>query len=54
MKLAMARSLKQSPDTVTSMTQPDVGPTEVVERCGMLSHYMEFVWAPHEMPDGIQ
>ena len=33
----MARRLKQSPDTVTSMTQPDVDPTEVVKRCGMLS-----------------
>ena len=31
MKLAMARRLEQSPDTVTSMTQPDVGPTEVVK-----------------------
>ena len=38
MKSAMARRLEQSPDTVISMTQPDVGPTEVVERCGMLSH----------------
>ena len=38
MKSAMARRLEQSPDTVTSMTQPDVGPTEVVKRCGMLSH----------------
>ena len=38
MKSAMARRLKQSPDTVTSMTQPDVGLTEVVERSGMLSH----------------
>ena len=38
MKLAMPRRLEQSPDTVTSMTQPDVGPTEVVERCDMLSH----------------
>ena len=38
MKLSMARSLKQSPDTVTSMTRPDLGPAEVVERCGMLSH----------------
>ena len=38
MKSAMARRLEQSPDTVTSMTQPDVGPSEVVERCGMLSH----------------
>ena len=37
MKSAMARRLKQSPDTVTSMTQPDVGPAEVVKRCGMLS-----------------
>ena len=34
----MARRLEQSPDTVTSMTQPDVGPAEVVKRCGMLSH----------------
>ena len=38
MKSAMARRLEQSPDTVTSMTQPDVGPDEVVKRCGMLSH----------------
>ena len=58
MKSAMARMLKQSPDTVTSMTQPDVGPTEVVERCGMLSclrgvcHLIP--WAPNEMADGIQ
>ena len=37
MKSAMARRLKQSPDTVTSMTQPDVGPAEIVKRCGMLS-----------------
>ena len=43
MKSAMARRLKQSTDTVTSMTQPDVGPTEVVERCGMLSCYVVFV-----------
>ena len=34
----MARRLEQSPDTVTSITQPDVGPTEVVKRCGMMSH----------------
>ena len=50
MKSAMARRLKQSPDTVTSMTQPDVGPTEVVERCGMLSHLCGVChmtpWAP--------
>ena len=52
MKSAMARRLKQSPDTVTSMTQPDVGPTEVVERCGMLSHMTP--WVPNEMADGIQ
>ena len=58
MKLAMARRLEQSPDTVTSMTQPDVGPTEVVERCGMLSHLRGACcmtpWAPNEMADGIQ
>ena len=58
MKLAMARRLKQSPDTVTSMTQPDVGPAEVVERCGMLSHlcgvFQITPWAPNEMGDGIQ
>ena len=58
MKLAMARRLKQSPDTVTSMTQPAVGPTEVVKRCGMLSHLHGVchltVWAPDEMADGIQ
>ena len=28
---------------VTSMTKPDVGPAEVVERCGMLSHLWVFV-----------
>ena len=54
----MARRLKQSPDTVTSMTQPDVGPAEVVERCGMLSHLHGVCcmthWAPNEMADGIQ
>ena len=54
----MARRLKQSPDTVTSMTQPDVGPTEVVERCGILSHLHGVCcltpWAPNEMADGIQ
>ena len=58
MKSAMARRLKQSPDTVTSMTQPDVGPTEVVERSGMLSHLHCVCcltsWAPNEMADGIQ
>ena len=58
MKSAMARRLKQSPDTVTSMTQPDVCPAEVVERCGMLSHLCGVChmtpWAPNEMPDGIQ
>ena len=58
MKLAMARRLEQSPDTVTSMTQPDVGPTEVVERCCMLSHLCGVChlipWAPNEMADGIQ
>ena len=54
----MARRLEQSPDTVTSMTQPDVGPTEVVERCGMLSCLCGVCnltpWAPNEMADGIQ
>ena len=58
MKSAMTRRLKQSPDTVTSMTQPDVGPTEVVERYGMLSHLCGVChltpWAPDEMADGIQ
>ena len=58
MKSAMARRLKQSPDTVTSMTQPDVGPVEVVERYGMLSHLHGVChltpWAPNEMADGIQ
>ena len=58
MKLAMAGRLTQSPDTVTSMTQPDVGPTEVVKRCGMLSHLCGVCcmtpWAPNEMADGIQ
>ena len=55
MKLAMARRLEQSPDTVTSMTQPDVGPTEVVERCGMPSclHGVGHLtpWAPNEMAE---
>ena len=37
MKLAMARRLKQSPDTVTSVMQLNVGPADVAERCGMLS-----------------
>ena len=58
MKLAMARRLKQSSDTVTSMAQPDVGPAEVVERCGMLSHLCVVChltpWVPNEMADGIQ
>ena len=58
MKSAMTRMLEQSPDTVTSMTQPDVGPTEVVERCGMLSHLCDVCrmtpWAPDEIADGIQ
>ena len=58
MKLAMAGRLKQSPDTVTSMTQPDVGPAEVVERCGMLSHLCGVCcltpWAPNQMANGIQ
>ena len=58
MKLAMAMRLKQSPDTVTSMTQPDVGLAEVVERCGMLSHLCGVChltpWAPDRMADGIQ
>ena len=46
----MARRLKQSPGTVASMTQPDVGPAEVVERCGILSHLHGFChmtpWPP--------
>ena len=58
MKSAMARRLKQSPDTVTSMTQPDVCSTEVVERCGMLSRLHGVCcmtpWVPNEMADGIQ
>ena len=58
MKLAMARRLEQSPDTVTSMTQPEVGLTEVVKRCGILSHLCGVChvtpWAPNEMADGIQ
>ena len=58
MKSAMARRLEQSPDIVTSMTQPDVGPAEVVKRCGMLSHLHGVCcmtpWTPDEMADGIQ
>ena len=54
----MASRLKQSPDTVTSMTQSDVGPTEVVERCGMLIHLHGVChlipWVPNEMAEGIQ
>ena len=50
MKSAKARRLEQSPDTVTSMTQPDVGPAEVVERYGMLNHLRGVCcltpWAP--------
>ena len=58
MNSAMARRLEQSPDTVTSMTQPDVGTAEVVKRCGMLSCLCGVChltpWAPNEMADGIQ
>ena len=58
MKSAMARRLKQSPDTVTSMTQPEGGPAEVVERSSMLSHSCGIChltpWTPNEMADGIQ
>ena len=58
MKSAMARRLEQSPYTVTSMTQPDVGPAEVVERCGMLSCLCGVChltpWTPDEMAGGIQ
>ena len=58
MKSAMARRLKQLPDTVTSMTQPDAGPAEVVESCGMMSNLHGVChmtpWAPNEMADGIQ
>ena len=54
----MARRLEQSPDTVTSMTQPDVGPAEVVKRCGMLSHSHGVCCldplGPNQMADGIQ
>ena len=50
--------MEQSPDTVTSMTQPDVGPAEEVERCGMLSCLCGVCCltpcAPNEMADGIQ
>ena len=52
------KEAETSPDTVTSMTQSDVGPTEVVERCGMLSCLCGVCcltpWAPNEMADGIQ
>ena len=58
MKSAMSRRLKQSPDTITSMTHPNVGPAEVVERCGMLSHLCDVChltpWAHNEMANGIQ
>ena len=58
MKSAMARTLEQSPGTVTSMTLPDVGPAEVVERCGMLSSLHGVCHltpcTPDEMADGIQ
>ena len=58
MKSSMSRGLEQSPDTLTSMTQPDVGPAEVVKRCGMLSHLCGVCcmtpWALNEMVDGIQ
>ena len=49
-EVSNGKELKQSPDTVTSMTQPDVGPTEVVKRCSMLSHLCGVCclasWAP--------
>ena len=58
MKSAMARRLEQSPDTVTSMTQLDVGSADIAERSGMLSHLHGVCrmtpWAPNEMNDGIQ
>ena len=58
MKSAMARRLKQLPDTGTSMTQPDVSPAEVFKRCGMQSHLCGVChltpWAPNQMADGIQ
>ena len=57
MKSAMVRRLEQSTDTVTSMTKPDVGPYEVVKRCGMLSQLHGVCrmnpLVPNEMADGI-
>ena len=35
--LQLKEGLKQSPDTVTSITQLDVDPADGAERCGMLS-----------------
>ena len=37
LKSAIKGGLKQSPDTVTSITQLDVGPANGAERSGMLS-----------------
>ena len=37
MKSAITRRLKQLPDTVTSITQLNVGPADGAKRCGMLS-----------------
>ena len=50
MKLAMARSLKQSPDTVTSMTKPDVGPADVAE----MWHAEPMMWCLSSDPLGPQ
>ena len=37
MKSAIKGGLKQSPDTVTSIMQLNVGPADRAVRCGMLS-----------------
>ena len=51
MKSAMARGLEQSPDTVTSMTQPDVGPTEGSQE---MWHAEPFTWCLSSDPLGPQ
>ena len=51
MKSAMARRLEQSPDTVTSMTQPDVGPAGGSRE---MWHAELFTWCLSSDPLGPQ
>ena len=56
--LQLQGGLKQSPDTVTSITPLNVGPADGAERCGMLSWWCVVCcltpWAPNQTADGIQ